>query len=159
MRIQEIITEYKADPVDGLGSVPYNSNVDYMGLRVLMRPSVFLKLARELREPRSVEYIIKHMEQGGALGQPFLTVDIPEEWRDGDFKNYAKIAGHEGRNRMMAIMKLEGDAPVEVHLFPRGGFRARHLTPEIIEQLQAGLYNETGQVTFAGVGQLLFDVM
>lgn len=158
MRIQELV-EYRADPVDGLGSVPYNSNVDYMGLRVLMRPSVFLKLARELHEPRSVDYIVKHMEQGGALGQPFLMVDIPDEWRENNFQNYARVSGHEGRNRMMAIMKVEGDDPVEVHIFPRGGFRARHMTPEIVEQLQAGLYNETGRVTFAGGGQLLFDVM
>jgi hypothetical protein len=98
------------------------------------------------------------MEEGGALGQPFLTVDIPEEWRDEDFKNYAKIAGHEGRNRMMAIMKLEGDTPVEVHLFPRGGFRARHLTPEIIEQLQVAMIAEAGGVV-GGRNSLLFDVM
>lgn len=156
MRISELV-EYRVDNVDGLGSVPYNANVDYMGLRVLMKPSVFLKLARPLNEPRSADYIAQHLEAGGALGAPFLTLDIPEDWREGQFSEYAQVRGHEGRNRMIAIQKVEGDDPVEVHIFPRG-LRARHLTPEIVEQLQVAMIAEAGGVV-GGRGNLLFDVM
>jgi spore germination cell wall hydrolase CwlJ-like protein/GNAT superfamily N-acetyltransferase len=41
------LDEYKVDNSAGLGATPNNSNVDYKGLRVLMRPSVFLKLDKK----------------------------------------------------------------------------------------------------------------
>ena len=91
------------------------------------------------------------------MGAPFLTLDIPEDWREGQFSEYAQVRGHEGRNRMIAIQKVEGDDPVEVHIFPRG-LRARHLTPEIVEQLQVAMIAEAGGVV-GGRGNLLFDVM
>jgi spore germination cell wall hydrolase CwlJ-like protein len=158
--LPEKISEYKADNDmngKGLGTTGYNANVDYRGLRVLMKPSVFLSLAAHLPSPTSVDYIVQHMEQGGALGSPFLIVDIPEQYFDGDFTglNYAKVVGHEGRNRMLAIQKLEGDEPCEVHIFGYGELRARHFTPEIIEQLQLAMRNQDGKLTFAkGLSEL-----
>ena len=151
--LPEKVTEYKADNDingKGLGTTGYNSNVDYRGLRVLMKPSVFLSLAAHLSEPSSVDYIVQHMKDGGALGSPFLIVDIPEKYFEGDFTglNYAKVVGHEGRNRMIAIQKLEGDAPVEVHIFGYGEIRKRHFTPEIIEQLQLAMRSQDGKLTF-----------
>lgn len=153
MRAKEFIDEYKADNDingKGLGATGYNSNVDYRGLRVLMKPSVFLSLAAHLPSPTSVDYIVQHMKNGGALGSPFLIVDIPEKYFEGDFTglNYAKVVGHEGRNRMLAIQKLEGDSPVEVHIFGYGEIRKRHFTPEIIEQLQLAMRNQDGKLTF-----------
>lgn len=142
MRANEFITEYKADNREGLGAVPYNADVDYFGMRVLMKPSTFLKLALPLDKPTSVDHIAKHLEQGGALGSPFLQIDIPQSWEEGDFDRPAKVVGHEGRNRMMAIQKVEGDDPVEVHFFPTGGLRARHLTPNIVKALEQGLMNQ-----------------
>jgi N-acetylmuramoyl-L-alanine amidase len=152
--LPEKISEYKADNDingKGLGTTGYNSNVDYRGLRVLMKPSVFLSLAAHLSEPSSVDYIVQHMKDGGALGSPFLIVDIPEKYFEGDFTglNYAKVVGHEGRNRMIAIQKLEGDAPVEVHIFGYGEIRKRHFTPEIIEQLQLAMRSQDGKLTFS----------
>lgn len=159
--LPEKITEYRVDNEDGLGSVPFNANVDYRGLRVLMNPSTFLSLANPLDSPKSVDYIVQHMKNGGALGSPFLIVDIPEQYFDGDFTglNYAKVTGHEGRNRMMAIQKVEGDSPVEVHIFGLGEIRARHLTPDVIEQLQVAMRNQEGKLTFARPGELLFELM
>ena len=152
--LPEKISEYKADNDingEGLGTTGYNSNVDYRGLRVLMKPSVFLSLAAHLSEPSSVDYIVQHMKDGGALGSPFLIVDIPEKYFEGDFTglNFAKVVGHEGRNRMLAIQKLEGDEPCEVHIFGYGELRARHFTPEIIEQLQLAMRNQDGKLTFS----------
>jgi N-acetylmuramoyl-L-alanine amidase len=160
--LPEKISEYKADNDmngKGLGTTGYNSNVDYRGLRVLMKPSVFLSLAAHLSEPSSVDYIVQHMKDGGALGSPFLIVDIPEKYFEGDFTglNYAKVVGHEGRNRMLAIQKLEGDAPVEVHIFGYGEIRKRHFTPEIIEQLQLAMRSQDGKLTFAPSGGDLFE--
>lgn len=152
--LPEKVTEYKADNDingKGLGTTGYNSNVDYRGLRVLMKPSVFLSLAAHLPSPTSVDYIVQHMKDGGALGSPFLIVDIPEQYFEGDFTglNYAKVVGHEGRNRMLAIQKLEGDEPCEVHIFGYGELRARHFTPEIIEQLQLAMRSQDGKLTFS----------
>ena len=44
------LDEYKLDNERGLGSTPNNSNIDYMGFRTMMKPSVFLKLAKPLPE-------------------------------------------------------------------------------------------------------------
>ena len=145
----------------GLGATGYNANVDYRGLRVLMKPSTFLSLAAHLPSPTSVDYIVQHMKNGGALGSPFLIVDIPEKYFEGDFTDltYAKVVGHEGRNRMLAIQKLEGDNPVEVHIFGYGEIRARHFTPEIIEQLQLAMRSQDGKLTFAPAGGDLFELM
>ena len=144
------LSEYKVDNVEGLGSVPYNQNVDYMGLRVMMKPSTFLKLALPLKEPRSVDHIVNHLQQGGALGAPFLDIDIPSDWEQDDFTRPAKITGHEGRNRMIAVQKLEGDDPVEVHLLLKNGWRARHLTPNIIKELQDGMMNQSRENYVSG---------
>lgn len=158
------VTEYKADNDmngKGLGTTGYNANVDYRGLRVSMKPSVFLSLAAHLPSPTSVDYIVQHMENGGALGSPFLIVEIPEQWLDGNFNglNFARVIGHEGRNRMLAIQKLEGDDPVEVHIFPYGELRRRHLTPEIIEQLQLAIRNQDGKLIFSKALDGLFEPM
>lgn len=141
--LSENLSEYKVDNVEGLGSVPYNQNVDYFGLRVLMKPSTFLNLALPLNEPRSVEYIMQHLKNGGALGAPFLEVKIPADWEEDDFTQPASIFGHEGRNRMLAIQKLEGDDPVEVHLLLKNGWRARNLTPDMIKEMQNGMMNQS----------------
>ena len=158
--LPEKVTEYKADNDmngKGLGTTGYNSNVDYRGLRVLMKPSVFLSLAAHLPSPSSVDYIVQHMENGGALGSPFLIVDIPEKYFEGDFTglNYAKVVGHEGRNRMLAIQKLEGDEPCEVHIFGYGEIRRRHLTQEIVDQLELAMRSQDGKLVFSsGLGGL-----
>lgn len=139
----ETLDEVAIDNREGAGAVPDNLNVDYLGLRVQMKPSMFLKLAAKLGTPQSAGQLADYIKQGGAIGAPFLDIQIPDEWLDTepDYEKPARIAGHEGRNRMIAVQRVEGDAPVEVHLFFRGGLRRRHLTPEIIELLQ---YNEKG---------------
>lgn len=142
MRAAEIITEYKVDNISGLGVVPHNQEVDYFGLRVMMKPSTFLKLAFPLDTPVSVDHIVQHLKNGGSLGAPFLYISIPREWEEGDISKHARVSGHEGRNRMIAIQQVEGDAPVEVHLFPRDGMRARDLKPEFIKAIRSGMMNQ-----------------
>jgi hypothetical protein len=148
MRAHEIITE-NIDNVDGWGAVPFNQEIDYRGLRVMMRPSVFLSLAASLSNPQSVGNIQKHLQSGGTIGAPFLTVSIPDEWSEGDFSTPAQIIGHDGRNRMIALRNINGDEPVEVHVFPQG-LRRRHLTDDMIKTLNRGARKEESSGVVAG---------
>jgi hypothetical protein len=149
MRATDFITEVTIDNVKGAGAVPYNQEIDYFGLRVKMKPSIFLKLALPLGQPHSAE-LEKYIADGGAIGAPFLEIKIPQEWDDSDFSKFAQVASHEGRNRMTTIKKLEGDEPVEVHLIPRGGLRARDLTAEFVEKMQEGMYAERSTNLISG---------
>jgi len=149
MRLRELLSEVKIDNKDGAGAVPYNQDIDYFGLRVMMRPSTFLRLAAPLGQEHSAE-LEKYIADGGAIGAPFLEIKIPMEWDDGDFSKPAQVAGHEGRNRMTAVKKLEGDAPIEVHILPRGGYRARDITPEFRAALMRGLQAEKATNVVAG---------
>jgi hypothetical protein len=135
------IIEVTINNDSGAGAVPYNKDVDYFGLRVEMKPSTFLKLAAPLGQEHSAE-LEKYIADGGAIGSPFLEIKIPQEWDDGDFSKPAQVAGHEGRNRMTAVQKLEGDNPIEVHIFPRGGYRARDLTADYVKAIQQGMLAE-----------------
>lgn len=141
--------EVTIDNKDGAGAVPFNQDIDYFGLRTTMRPSMFLRLAAPLGQEHSAE-LEKYIADGGAIGAPFLEIKIPAEWDDGDFSKPAQVAGHEGRNRMTAIKKLEGDAPVEVHILPRGGYRARDITPEFKAALTKSLYAEKSTTLISG---------
>jgi hypothetical protein len=138
MRAKEFL-EYKINNQSGIGSVPKNQEIDYFGLRVAMRPSTFLKLALPLpntpQDQESVEYVKQHKDTEG-IGAPFLEIDIPEGWESNDLSKPARVVGHDGRHRMMAILQSEGDDPVEVHLFPLG-LRRRHFeaNPEWAQQL------------------------
>jgi len=134
------VNEAVIDNVKGAGAVPYNADVDYFGLRVKMKPSTFLKLAAPLGQPHSAE-LEKYIAGGGAIGAPFLDIAVPPEWDDNDFSKSAQIKGHEGRNRMTAILKLEGDKPIETHLFVKY-YRARDITPPFVDKLNSGLYAE-----------------
>lgn len=122
----------KIDNEHGAGAVPHNRSVDYYGLRVRMRPSVFLALTSPLAvspaAEKRIEGLVEFLRGGGAVGAPFLDIDIPDAWEDEDFSEIPRVSGHEGRHRMIAARRLYGDEPVEVHLFPRH-FRARHITP------------------------------
>ena len=140
---EQPIDEVEIDNVNGLGSVPYNQDVDYRGMRVAMRPSKFLALAAPMSKPRSVDHLKQHIANGGAIGAPFLMVEVDEDDPAG---KPPRIVGHEGRNRMIAIQEVEGDNPVEVHLLFRGMVsRARQLTPEIKQNIvQAAHQERTG---------------
>ena len=147
------LDEYKLDNERGLGSTPNNSNVDYMGFRTMMKPSVFLKLAKPLPEGhRSKDYpaLVQKIKSGEGIGSPFLSIEIPDGWEEepADFSRPTVVTGHEGRHRMNAIIELEGDVPVEVHLWGRfegSELRRRYITDEMFDELQKGLISETGQ--------------
>lgn len=131
------------DVATGIGAVGYNQDVDYFGLRVLMRPSVFHRLTLELprEEARSVEWMKEQIRAGRRFGAPILYLEVSPDWTDDDFSKPAIVHGHEGRNRMYASMELYGDEPVETHVFPRG-VRNRHLTSGWVNRINSGLVSE-----------------
>ena len=147
MRAKEFL-EYKIDNRDGIGAVPNNQDIDYFGLKVEMRPSTFLKLALPMNntddDRQAIEYVKQNKDTQG-IGAPFLTIDIPDGWEDGNLSKPARITGHDGRHRMMAIMQSEGDEPVETHLFPIG-LRRRHFDahPEWAQQLNQIIIGQRG---------------
>ena len=145
--------EFKLDNDQGLGSTPNNSNVDYMGFRTMMKPTTFLKLAKPLPDGyRSDGYpaLVQKIKSGEGIGSPFLDIEIPDAWEDepADFSRPTKVTGHEGRHRMHAILELEGNVPVEVHLWGRfkgSELRRKYMTDEMFDELEKGLISETGQ--------------
>lgn len=143
------LNELKIDNQKGLGAVPLNADAPYFGLVVKMTPTIFLRLSHPLnpRDPSDaakIDYLNKQKDDRG-FGAPFLQLEIPKEWMDGDLSKVARVYSHDGRHRMHAIRQSEGDIPVEVHLFPTG-FRRRHMTPEMIENLRKGLIGQGGTV-------------
>jgi hypothetical protein len=146
------------DNQKGWGAVPDNQNVDYLGMRVLMGAGTFLSLASPLsrQTASSADDIRRHLESGGTVGSPWLTIRIPPEWSDGDFSTPARVISHEGRNRMWAIQELVGNQGVEVHVFFEGGLRARHIQPEWIRQINQQLIPQGGTRPIEGA---FFDTL
>jgi hypothetical protein len=141
MKMTDVLAEaVNIDNKNGRGAVPHNQEVDYFGMRVKMKPSTFIALASKLgKEPEGE--MVDYIRKGGAIGSPFLTIRIE------DTNQPAIVTGHEGRNRMLAVIKAEGDVPIEVHLFFSGSVnRARHLTPEIVSYIKNELISQNNNL-------------
>ena len=130
------------DNRDGWGAVPWNQEVDYRGLRVKMKPSVFINLAASRNGEPPVPKVVDYVKGGGAIGAPFLQIFVDE-----DDSQIPEVRGHEGRSRMAAILEVHGDIPVETHLFFQGKVnRNRHITPEFVEKIQRYLISENDKM-------------
>jgi len=148
------LKEVVIDNVRGMGAVPDNQEVDYLGVRTLMKPSVFLELAeRRNFFARSASSIANELRDGEAIGAPFLIVRVDEE---GD--QPAEVMNHEGRNRMVAVQEVEGDDPIEVHIFLAQGMRRRHLTDTKLRDMQRIMISQDGDVV-RSFGRNLFEVI
>lgn len=129
MRIKELFENTIVSP-NGIGAVPDNRQVDYLGVKVMMKPSMFLRVASPLKPEQgweTADYLADQLQKGKSLGNPFLEVIVPTDEVKGD--GTWQVKGHEGRHRMMAIYSLHGDVPVEVHLFFAFGYRGRDFEP------------------------------
>lgn len=144
-----VIVEAELDP-HGWGETPMGTDVDYFGLRVEMQPSTFLMLAAPLGESESNAEVAKHMAAGGKIAYPFLEIDDPREWEEGNFSKSAHVRSHEGRNRMKNWIKLHGDEPIQVNIFLRNANRRRYITDDMIAQLNKGVFAEKSSRFVAG---------
>lgn len=120
-RLREAV---RVDNDEGIGNVPDNRNVDYLGFVVHMKPRDFLALnpARSIdRQVDSIDHLRSHVAAGHPIASPFLSPSWDEargEWR---------VIQHEGRGRMLVAHEEDPEQEIPVHVFPRGGMRARHL--------------------------------
>ena len=158
MRAKDFIVELNIDNDAGWGQTPNNANVGYKGALVKMRPSIFLKLSAGLELDNEakgkIATMVQHHKSGGKFGAPTLYITIPKEWEEGDFsQGHGRVGGHEGRHRMNAALEVNGDVPVETHIFI-SGFRTKNwakdnandYSPEIMQRLAAELESEDGIV-------------
>lgn len=133
------------DADSGWGNTPNGQNIDYLGFTVMMRPSVFLKLAAPRSEP-----IRAGLTEAMRAGQPIAPAFLQVDFRGGT----PRIHGHEGRSRMMAALEIQGDIPVPVQILPTGGDRARDITPALRKALQE---RAQSQATHLGPGRTVTD--
>lgn len=158
MRANEFIAELNIDNRDGWGQTPNNANVGYQGLAVKMKPSTFLKLAANLpiddEAEEKINAMVAHHNAGGTFGAPTLYIAIPREWEDGNMTDkVARVTSHEGRHRMNAELRINGDSFVETHIFI-SGFRTKNwakddqndYTPAIVKELSTRLESEDGAI-------------
>lgn len=136
--------EYKVGKITfsgskGFGSVPNNSNVNYMGFVGFMKPSTFLSIALDDQgqQEETSKDLEKFVDEGYAIGIPFFSIKF-----DPDGKTLPKITGHEGRGRMRMIRRVNGDQEIPVHFFPSGGMRSRDITKDMAEEVKQGVFAE-----------------
>lgn len=137
--------EVVIDNEKGYGQTPNNQEIDYFGFKVLMKPSIFLKLAPTLENGKSVSFFQNCIKNDTPIAAPTLYVKVPSAWKEKVSEEHTYVVGHEGRNRMMAILNEEGDTPIETHIILQSTsveWRARHITPEIKRQLKSGICKE-----------------
>ena len=145
---------------NGLGSVPNNANVWYMGFVVFMKPSTFLSLALddEGAQESTSQALEALVREGYAVGIPFMDIKF-----DPQGVTLPRIMGHEGRGRMRMIRRVLGDTPIPVHMMLRDGLRARDVTRDMADEVKDGLIAEGSSrvvkrpVTKVYVDYKLFD--
>lgn len=131
-------SQYKVDSVifdnkNGLGNVPYNSNVNYMGFTAIMSIDDFLNLAapHEGQREETAKEIKELIEQGYGIATPWFQLII-DDLVDG--KGNARVYGHEGRARAICCQKYFGLKEIPIHIFPVH-YRSRDITTEHIEAM------------------------
>lgn len=129
------------DQRSGLGNVPDNANVKYLGFAVLMTPDQFLGLVTKRAD--DIAYVTQQIENDMPIAAPWLSLRF-------DKNNLACVTSHEGRGRCMAIRTLYGNIPILVDCFPDGSLRARHLTIEMIAGFRNKAVVEKSRTTKAG---------
>jgi hypothetical protein len=136
-----------------LGLTSYNQEINYFGTVVKIKPSTFLKLALPLEHRTSVDFFKTVVQNNKPMANPMLYIKVPSGWKSGDFSGDTPfVTGHEGRNRMTAILEEEGDEPVPVHILLRSDeveWRNRDITPEILAKLNDGVRSETKDFSLA----------
>jgi len=150
---EEQLDELNIDNKAGWGRTPNNQEIDYMGLKVMMRPSVFLRLAAHLNiddlARGKIDAMKAHTQAGGTVAAPTLYIKVDDCWAQENFINQKfipEVTAHEGRHRMNTQLELNGDVPVETHIFLRSNkteWKARMITPRIIKHLNLALRSES----------------
>lgn len=187
MKINELILENTRIPVhkkfkfdgivynndEGLGQVPFNSNVLYMGFAAIISADDFLKLALKAdRKESAQKFADMIIDEDVEIASPFLELAIMEDEDGKESTNNpsgVRVAGHEGRGRALAIKmlsegyrkedqkeKVSGD--VMVHFFMKYGFRARDLGDGFFEYIKNHpIQSEDGNIVNVNFKEIFHD--
>ena len=139
----------KYDQENGLGNIPYNNmrELRSRGLRVLMKPDVFLTLAAPLErhDADSVEYIKTVLQDanGRGIGSPILRLQFERD-KNGDL--FApRVLSHEGRNRAYAVKELYGPQHwLLVHLI-FDNVKPQQVTHDVLNRIRWMMVSEKGK--------------
>jgi len=118
--------------VRGMGGVPDQSNIEYMGFIIYMTPRQFIALNPDRGAPS--EFLQNKFEEGGdiSIAPPFLVANFIGDEQNVDEDDFWKVRGHEGRGRMIEMAKVAPAAQIPVYILPSGGYlRSRHITPQM----------------------------
>lgn len=124
----ETLEAIKWDP-NGIGTVPFQAgeNVAYFGFYRKMLPSEFMALCPPgVTNERTPDYIAQQSAAGKTVANPYLSCDWDAKGK------FWRTIDHEGRGRSTAAGREAPGKKIPVVIFPRGGLRARHLTPEML---------------------------
>lgn len=127
MRFYEVLEEIgggvvKFDRMKGLGTVPFQMDIDYYGYTTTMTPDQFRKLVPVGNQnPETVDKLMAMDDP--VIAPPFLRV----RWED-DVKMW-QVIDHEGRSRT-DYSKLMGQRNIPVDILPYG-MKARDITDEM----------------------------
>lgn len=127
------------DNEKGIGSSKYHWSKEYDSVEVLMKPSIFLKLAYPFYEnnyPSGFEYIIDHINKELPIATPYLIIIKL------GMKHY-QVEGHEGRHRTTVIKNKYGDIPSRVLLIFENFFM--HDLTETLNNINRGIYSEKNE--------------
>lgn len=132
----------KYDQISGAGAVPYNEEIATFGVGILMKPSAYLKLVLPLRGNEPTSKVSEAVVNDEPIGSPWLALKFGE--KDGvRCVEGTKVLNYQGRHRAKAIMEKYGDVDMLVHLIYIGA-RPKNVAPEILEQVNQGVINESG---------------
>ena len=112
---------------NGIGAMPVNRDVDYLGFQMELSADEFRNLTPSGRSSSDLTYIKNSISNGEEIGNPTLFAD----WNEEQKKWF--VTGHEGRSRSDAISELYGKKTLmPVHVIPYK-LRARDITEEMIK--------------------------
>ena len=141
---------------DAAGLIGKQMDIKYYGVTAKIKPRGFLELVPRMGN-RGDDYEValeKYVAEGGKIAPPFLSIEVPDEWLDGNFSRPARVVGHEGRHRTTYVGRSFGEHPIDVDLVFRGEtlpgsfsfggreVRRRHLSKAWLDALNRGLYEE-----------------
>lgn len=110
----------------GMGSMPVNKDIDYLGFQIELSAEDFRDLVPKGRTSSDLTELKEKISSGKAVASPTLFADWNEE------KNRWEVTGHEGRSRTDAITELYGkNTMMPVHIIPYK-LRARDISEKML---------------------------
>jgi hypothetical protein len=124
----------------GIGRSRYHFSKQYDSVEVLMKPSMFLKLAYPLSTeyPTGFKFVEDHINADLPIATPFLLV---QKLLD----DTIRISGHEGRHRMVIIKRKFGDIPSKVLLIFERFFESSDINNSLLKQINKGMISQSQQ--------------